>query len=106
MKQPLRLREPRIEKLSLDNIQDVFAGNGKTVTYASVSAFKGLENDYIVLTDIEELQSEWWQAVVYVGMSRARLGLFLLIHEKAKSVFEAKLRSWATGRDAGRQGGG
>ena len=46
-----------------------------SITYCTVSSFKGLENDFIVLTDVDELNSDWWKGVVYVGMTRARVGL-------------------------------
>lgn len=100
-----RIQEPQLEKLSPENVRYAITGATKSITYASVSAFKGLENDYIVLTDIEELEADWWKSVVYVGMSRARLGLFLLVSEKARSVYEARLRSWASRREATYRGG-
>jgi hypothetical protein len=49
-------------------------------TVATISGFKGLENDIIVLTDISRIQdSDWRRALLYVGMTRPRTKLFVLI---------------------------
>lgn len=64
------------------------------VTYCTVSSFKGLENDFIVLTDIDELAPEWWRGVVYVGMSRARTGLYLLFNNKLKPILDERQQMW------------
>ena len=50
-------------------------------TCSTVSAFKGLENDVIVLTDLptDDKRSSWDRSVVYVGMTRARTKLFALV---------------------------
>ena len=39
--------------------------------WSTVSAFKGLESDVVVLAGLDEADSDWWRAVAYVGMSRA-----------------------------------
>ena len=54
-----------------------------TVSAATVSGFKGLENEVIVLTDLPPLDpiSEWGRAVLYVAMTRARSKLFMLVDE-------------------------
>ncbi|XZE33750.1 NERD domain-containing protein [Pirellulaceae bacterium SH501] len=64
------------------------------ITACSVSSFKGLENDFIILTDVDELSPDWWRGVVYVGMSRARVGLYVLINEKLKPLCEERQRDW------------
>lgn len=74
------------------NAADVVAGKSRTTTYASVSAFKGLENDVVILTDVEDLTSPWWRSVIYVGMSRARTGLFVLLPESMRPSYEERLR--------------
>ena len=56
--------------------------------------FQGTENDFIVLVNIEDLESEWWRSVIYVGMSRARVGLHLLLNESLRDVYQQRLRRW------------
>lgn len=61
------------------------------ISAASVSAFKGLENDVIILTDVPQLDplSDWGRAVLYVGMTRARSKLFMLVD---KDYLDARSR--------------
>jgi len=65
-----------------------------SISYCSVSSFKGLENDFIILTDIEDLNSDWWRSVIYVGMSRTRFGLHMLLYQSLRSTYDQKLRRW------------
>lgn len=90
----------RIDPLSADNVAAVASGRHPRPTYCSVSSFKGLENDLIVLTDIENLSAEWWRAVIYVGMSRARAGLYVLLQESLRATYESRLRSWLQEHEA------
>lgn len=64
-------------------IDDGAACPPDTVSAATVSGFKGLENDVIVLTDVPPLDpmSDWGRAVFYVAMTRARSKLFMLVDE-------------------------
>jgi hypothetical protein len=53
----------------------------EAISAASISAFKGLENEVIILTDVPHLDpmSGWARAVLYVGMTRARSKLYMLV---------------------------
>ncbi|MFN0019486.1 MAG: NERD domain-containing protein [Pirellulaceae bacterium] len=64
------------------------------ITYCTVSSFKGLENDFVILTDVDEVTPEWWKGVVYVGMSRARIGLYLLINDKLRPLCDERRKDW------------
>ena len=85
---------PKLIQLNKNNIWDISIGKNNVISYGTVSAFKGLENDFIVLTDINDLSSEWWRSVIYVGMTRARIGLHLLVNLSLKQLYEEKLRDW------------
>lgn len=65
-----------------------------SITFSTVSSFKGLENDFIVLTDVEELSTEWWQGVVYVGMTRARTGLCVFMSESLEVAYTERQQMW------------
>ena len=84
--------DPALIPLNWKNISQLATGRAPSVTYCTISAFKGLENDFIVLTDVEDLDSEWWRSVIYVGMSRARVGLHLLLNERVRGSYEQQLR--------------
>ncbi|WP_444898359.1 NERD domain-containing protein [Microbulbifer sp. VAAC004] len=62
------------------------------VRRTTISAFKGLEADVIILTDINDFESDWWKSVLYVGMSRARVELVILLPEKLRVVYNQKVR--------------
>ena len=60
-------------------------------TWSVVSGFKGLENDVIVLVGIEDIDQPWWRAVTYVGMSRARARLYVIISKDCDATRRARL---------------
>jgi len=62
---------------------------GASIRYSSVHAFKGLEAPAVVLTDIEGIDDEQAKALLYVGMSRARVRLHFLMHERLRSRYGA-----------------
>lgn len=64
---------------------------GVSIRYASVHAFKGLEAPAIVLTDIEGIGDEQAKALLYVGMSRARVALHVLMNERLRSSYDEML---------------
>jgi hypothetical protein len=55
--------------------------------FATVQSYKGMESNYILITDIEDLSSEVAKSLLYIGMSRARYGLILLISETMQSQY-------------------
>jgi ATP:corrinoid adenosyltransferase len=64
-------------------------GSGETF-WTTVSSFKGLENDVIVLAGVEKLEPEWWRAIAYVGMSRARVRLYVLISDSLRDLVDER----------------
>lgn len=60
--------------------------------YATVQSYKGMESNYVVISDIEDLTSEVAKSLLYVGMSRARYGLILLIAESKRNDYRELLK--------------
>ena len=60
--------------------------------FATVQSYKGMECNYVVITDIEDLTSEVAKSLLYVGMSRARYGLILLIAESMRNDYRDILK--------------
>jgi hypothetical protein len=55
------------------------------VTFSTVFDFKGLENDFIILMDVDAVDVEpGARSRLYVGMSRARVGLYVAISDEQK----------------------
>ncbi len=57
------------------------------ISFSTIQAFKGLENTFIILTGFDDLESEENQRLLYVGISRARLKLFIVLERKLESAY-------------------
>lgn len=55
--------------------------------FATIQSYKGMESNYVLISDIEDLSSEVAKSLLYVGMSRARYGLTLLISETMQGQY-------------------
>ena len=66
-------------------IKDFRVPPGTNTTFCTIQAYKGLENTVIILTDIEAFSEE---KLMYVGLSRACSGLFVLESEAAKKEYD------------------
>ena len=54
------------------------------ITFSTILSFKGLESQFVILTDIETVSDK---RMMYVAMSRARYGLFVLSGEEAMNEY-------------------
>ncbi|MBM3434726.1 MAG: hypothetical protein FJY07_00750 [Bacteroidetes bacterium] len=61
--------------------------------FATVQSYKGMESNYILTTDIEDLTSDNAKSLLYVGMSRARYGLIMLIAESIRNEYREILKN-------------
>lgn len=73
--------------------------DGSAIPYSTIHAFKGMESPVVILIGIEDFDSDYQRALLYVGMSRARSHLIVLLRESTKGrmgeLIEKKLReSW------------
>lgn len=66
-------------------VKDFKVPSGMNTTFCTIQAYKGLENTVIILTDIEAFSEE---KLMYVGLSRACSGLFVLESEAAKKEYD------------------
>lgn len=64
----------------------------RQLSWATVQAFKGMESPVVVVLDIDTLEGEREQSVIYVAMSRARSYLVMLLHENLRGVIRAHVR--------------
>lgn len=60
-----------------------------SIGFCTVQGFKGLESDVVVLVDVDDLQSLYASANMYVGASRARALLGIFISESVRDQYEA-----------------
>jgi hypothetical protein len=61
------------------------------VGFATVQAFKGMESRAVIFCDVEEVENEAPQALLYTGMSRARSLLVMLVHESERGAIAKSL---------------
>ena len=59
--------------------------------FATIQSFKGMESPVIILCDVEQVENDEPQALLYTGMSRARSLLVMMVRD---SVKEAIARSF------------
>ena len=76
-------------------IYNEYSGNDKDghIFFATVQGFKGMENAYIVLADINMLGNDEFRSILYTGMSRAIIGLYIMINQSARSTYNHLLKA-------------
>lgn len=72
------------------DIVEAGKANDTSVTYSTIHAFKGLEAPVIILAHLDALD-DGEESLLYVGMSRARARLYMLIDESCKRPYEQKV---------------
>ena len=63
------------------------------IRFSTIHSFKGLESPVVIIVDVDEVESDWSQSLLYVGMSRARSFLILMIHDRARRSVGARIRA-------------
>lgn len=63
------------------------------ITWSTTSGFKGLENDAVILVGVKGVEKAWSGGVVYVGMSRARTRLYLILTDECNEERQRRLRA-------------
>lgn len=52
------------------------------MSFAPVQAFKGMESPAVIYCDVDRVETQDSQSLLYVGMSRARRLLVMMVHER------------------------
>lgn len=65
-----------------------FGSTSDEITFSTVSSFKGLEAEIVLLVDVDDLSSAGGLISVYVGASRARVALYVFISDKVRAQFK------------------
>lgn len=81
---PYRRENSVVSLLKRFNIRDYSIDENTSITFCTIQAYKGLENTVIILTDIENFSMD---KLMYVGLSRARSGLYILESEPASKEY-------------------
>lgn len=86
---PYRRENSVVSLLDKFDIRDFSIHDNTSITFCTIQAYKGLENTVIILTDIEDFSMD---KLMYVGLSRARSGLYILESEPASKEYLALLQ--------------
>ena len=60
--------------------------------FSTVQSFKGLESPVIILTDFDSIDYDQKKNLLYVGMTRARSALYILVSDKARKTMNAMIQ--------------
>lgn len=82
---PRKKEDSVVSILDSYTVKDFKVPLGMNTTFCTIQAYKGLENTVIILTDIEGFSSD---KLMYVGLSRACSGLFILETDAAKREYD------------------
>jgi hypothetical protein len=59
----------------------------KEINFQTIQAFKGMESAVIILFGFQDITSEDSQRLLYIGISRAKLRLYLILNKKLESDY-------------------
>ena len=79
---PYRYKNSVISSVSADISVSEVRETG-SVFFSTIDSFKGLENSVIIITDIDTFFNDKNLSRLYIGMTRARSALYLLVSETA-----------------------
>ena len=84
-----------VENISCFPLIDISRGmvaSPRSLKFSTIHSFKGLESPVVILVDIDEVDSDGPQSLLYVAMSRARSLLILMISAGARVSLERRIR--------------
>jgi hypothetical protein len=67
------------------------SANRPVLGFATIQAFKGMESPAVILCDIDRVETDSPQAILYIAMSRARSYLGMLLHESVRTSISRAL---------------
>jgi superfamily I DNA/RNA helicase len=72
-------------------IKDMFHANPDELSYSTIHSFKGLERPVVIVVDAGSGNSDETDSLLYVAMTRARLRLFVVCPEEARSTIAQRM---------------
>jgi hypothetical protein len=87
---PYRFKESDVRQIAENigctacDVQDLAGDPDDCIVFSTIHSFKGMESPAIVLTGITEISSDEQRSLLYIGMSRARSHLVVVINGNIK----------------------
>lgn len=69
--------------------------DGNAIQFSTVAGFKGLESDCVILTDVSDLDADRALLDVYLGASRARVVLAILMSHDVSATYLERAKDFA-----------
>lgn len=86
------LHSANISKYRLTPLRDIGVLTD-SIRFTTIHSFKGLEAPVIIITDVSKISDEQAISLLYVGMSRARTKLILIIDEKSRNEYREQVQN-------------
>ena len=79
-----------LEKYNIKNYTNYseFIHSNDTIYFSTIHSFKGMEAEYVFITDIDNLDLETSKSILYIGMSRAKFNLTLFVNNDCKNQYK------------------
>lgn len=87
---PKKYESSAVSLLKETKVRAYSPTNRKGIAFCTIQGFKGLESTVIVLVDVDSYSAE---KLLYVGLSRAKTGLFVFESKRAQKERNAKMLS-------------
>jgi hypothetical protein len=87
------LKRLSVQQLTEDTVSALGTTALEHITWSTASGFKGLENDAVILVGVKGVEKPWSRGVVYVGMSRARTRLHVILTDECDEERQRRLRA-------------
>jgi len=80
--------------VALNDISLLYKKNRKGITFSTIHSFKGMENSFIVVTDFDDISNEFSMKLLYIAMSRARVGLSIFISASQEKIYKNRKKEY------------
>ena len=92
---PVKFEQSIASEVTDYEIKEYKTYTNNRLSFCTIQAFKGLENSVIILVDIESITDK---QLMYVALSRARTGLYIIESEQARQEYvEIQMRRLSNG---------
>ena len=91
-----------LRRLTEDDVPHLGSASLEDIAWSPVSGFKGLENDVVIVAGVTDIEADWHRGIAYVGMSRARTRLCVIIHEDCDGKRREREVEWGASGSDGR----
>ena len=82
------LSPKKLENSIVNNSDRVNEWLSNGLTFSTIHSFKGLENTFILLFDFDEISSIESQRLLYVGISRAKQKLYMILNNNPQEEYQ------------------